>query len=85
MDYNRFSNLVGCHYSPKYLAELSDEELANAICSLECWDADYLRELVWRADIQRSGLFEAYVNADPDGVMSIVEKAAEVLNVKINL
>lgn len=86
MDYNRFSSSTGCHYSPEYLTELSDEELAKAICKLDILDDDLLRELVWRADIRESGLFEAYINAEEwDDAVSIVAKAAEVLNIEIDL
>lgn len=86
MDYNRFSNSMGCHYSSEYLTGLSDEELAKAICKLDILDDDLLRELVWRADIRESGLFEAYINAEEwDDAVSIIAKAAEVLNIEIDL
>ena len=86
MDYSRFSSSVGCHYTPAYLIGLSDADLANEICSLESWDEDFIRELVWRADILEDGLFKAYVDTEEwEDAITIIEKAAEILNVKIDL
>ena len=86
MTYSRFSNSIGCHYTPKYLTSLSDEELSNAICGPDGWDDDYLRELVWRADVWEDGLLKAYIETEElEDAIPIIKRAAEILNVKIDL
>ena len=84
MDYNRFSNLVGCHFISDYLSSLSDDELGAEIRSSDFWDADLNRELVWRANNIEPGLFERYIEAESeDDAERIVEKSAKILNVEI--
>ena len=81
MDYNRFSSEAGCHYSPAYLLPLTDEELAKAIRDIDYWDHDLLRELVLRADKIEPGLLKRY--EEEEEFEPIIEKAADILNVKI--
>lgn len=86
MTYSRFSSAVGCHYNPDYLDALSDDDLASVINGLDFYDADLLRELVWRADRIKDGLFKAYVDAEEwDDAIPIIKRAAEVLGIKIDL
>ena len=50
------------------------------------WDDDYLRELVWRADVWEDGLLKAYIETEElEDAIPIIKRAAEVLNVKIDL
>lgn len=62
------------------LYELSDEELGEAIRSLDIWDADLVRELV-----KRAGLEAEYDAADPDedDIEQILYKAADKLGIEI--
>lgn len=48
----RFSNEPGCHYDPKWLCELTDEELVEEIEASNEWDAELCREACYRAGLE---------------------------------
>lgn len=79
MNYNRFD--YGTDY--EYIDNLTNEELAQIIRDLDCWEQDLNRELVWRADKIEPGLFERYMEAEAEDAERIVEKAADILHVEI--
>ena len=74
----RFATETGCHYSPKYLCGLSDEELGSEIRSLDSWDVDLGRELCYRAD-----LLDEWCKADADDTEKLIYTAAEKLGVEL--
>lgn len=74
----RFSDEVGSHYSPEYLCNLSDEELAAEIRDLPGWDDDLLRELCYRGDT-----LDEYLEAEEPDCPAIYA-AAEKLGVSLD-
>ena len=75
----RFDNSLGEHYNPVYIAGLSDQELADKINELDCYDGDLIRDLCYRAD-----MLDEYCNADSDTVFDICYAAAKKLGVEID-
>ena len=47
----RFNSETGCHYEPRWLANLTDEELLDVISALDYWDEDLCREACYRAHL----------------------------------
>ena len=79
MTNERFDNSLGEHYNPVYIAGMSDQELADKINELDCYDRDLMRDLCYRQD-----MLDEYCNADSDTVFDICYAAAEKLGVEID-
>lgn len=81
MTNERFDSSIGEHYSPTYIAGLSDKELADEINKLDFYDGDLLRDLCYRAD-----LLDEYCETNGVGeAAEICEKAAKILEVEIDV
>ena len=78
---DRFDSSVGIHYTPEFLCDLSDEELAAML--REENDGDLIRDLLWRADLLDE--YEALEDYEQDREgWDIIYKAAEKLGVTID-
>ncbi len=77
---DRFDSSVGIHYTPEFLCDLSDEELAAML--REENDGDLIRDLLWRADLLDE--YEALEDYEGREGWDIIYKAAEKLGVAID-
>ena len=80
----RFESHLGANINPKYLCSLSDEELAKEIRDRAEWNADLLRDLVWRADSAENRLGDRW-DEDDENFEALAKEAAQVLGVDIGL
>lgn len=74
----RFETHLGCNYDPAYVAGLSDEELIELLEFPDYWDADLLRDLVWRATVKDERLEDLLEN-DELNMSEIFEIAVATL------
>lgn len=68
----------GEYADEKTLVAMTDKELEAAINALDFWDADQIRELAWRADIDLGD--EDHKDKD---IGDIAAEAAEILGLNI--
>lgn len=80
----RFESHLGANINPKYLCSLSDEELAKEIRDRAEWNADLLRDLVWRADSAENRLGDRW-DEDDENFEALAKEAAQVLGVDIGI
>lgn len=80
MTNTRFDDITSCGgYNHSYIAGLSDQELADKINELDCYEPSLMRDLCYRAD-----MLDEYCDADGDTVFDICYAAAEKLGVEID-
>ena len=80
----RFESSLGGRIDPSYLCSLSDEELAKEIRDRAEWNADLLRDLVWRADSAENRLGDRW-DEDDENFEALAKEAAQVLGVDIGI